>query len=100
MPTDYAKRAHADYEARTAAALAEAIAGTHPWVVVDMDAPMRTSEPLPGGRMRLSPDVWRSIMTRSVESFELLPIAFEPLPSETFEIRVSWDAHHYRGRRV
>lgn len=80
-PSDWAKRCYAEHVEMTAAAFRAAVAGEHPLLMIDMNAPMRTSETLPDGRVRMSPDVWRQIMSRKVEDFEIPLVWREPEPS-------------------
>lgn len=52
------------FDDMTARAFEAAVAGTHAFVIVDMNAPMRTMD-LESHRpkVRMSPDVWRRIMS-------------------------------------
>lgn len=79
-------------EQRVAEALRAAIAGEHPFVLVDMNAPMRTID-LESARpkVRLSPDVWRSMMAEALAPLEPPPyVEHEPAFAESmrFEVRV------------
>ena len=64
----------------TARAFGAAVAGTHAFVLVDMDAPMHTMD-LESHRpkVRMSPDVWRRIMSAPSPLLEPLSVSYVPL---------------------
>lgn len=83
---------HQEWWARTLEeAFRSAVDGTHAFVLVDMDAPMRTMD-LESHRpkVRMSPDVWRRLMSDPPAPVYIPLELPEPEPIIRFEWPIRW----------